>query len=156
MIIEHTLLIAAPIDKVYAVSQDYAVRYDWDPFPDNIQLLDGATDIKPGVKVLVAAKSGLQMEVEFVQVCPPTRAAIVMTKGPIFLEKFAGSWIFSDLGNGRTAARFRYAIEVKKWMLPPLTVPLVRLYFNKVVNSRMQGLKNYCETQHYSFATSGL
>lgn len=145
MIIEQNLTIAAPIEKVYDVSQDYAVRYKWDPFPERIELLGGASEIKPGVHVRVRAKSGLQMEVEFVQVRPPTTAAIVMTKGPLFLKKFAGSWIFSDQGNGKTMARFRYAIEVRKWAIPALTLPLIRLYFARVMRSRMNGLKMYCE-----------
>jgi hypothetical protein len=43
--IEYHLDIQAPIEKVYEISQDYSIRYEWDPFPDNIALLNGATGI---------------------------------------------------------------------------------------------------------------
>lgn len=32
MIIERSLIIAAPVEWVYDVSQDYSVRYEWDLF----------------------------------------------------------------------------------------------------------------------------
>lgn len=43
-LIERQVTIAAPIDVVYRTSQDYAVRYDWDPFPEDID----AIVAKPG------------------------------------------------------------------------------------------------------------
>ena len=85
-LVEYELIINAPQTAVYAASQDYSVRYQWDPFPEKIELLGGATEVGIGVKTLVVAKSGLKMEVEFVQVAPPTTAAIVMTKGPAFIK----------------------------------------------------------------------
>jgi hypothetical protein len=81
-IIEYELTINAPPSDVYKSSQDYSVRYQWDPFPERIEFLDGATEVGIGVRTLVLAKSGLTMEVEFVQVAPPTTAAIIMIKGP--------------------------------------------------------------------------
>lgn len=146
MLIEHSTLIAAPVEAVYAISQDYAVRYAWDPFPEHIALMDGATSIQPGVRAQVKAKSGLRMEVQFVQVNPPATAAITMTHGPVFLEKFAGSWIFKLHENGVTVARFRYMVKFRTWALPWLAEAVARLYFSRAVQKRLHGLKIYCES----------
>lgn len=142
---EEVVLINCEIEKVYRVSQDYSVRYQWDPFPDRIELLDGKVEIAAGVKALVVAKSGLKMEVEFVNVVPPGSAAIVMTKGPAVLEKFAGSWIFKAEEKAFTQARFRYLVKIKWWALPWITEKIAASYFRREVIKRLAGLKRYCE-----------
>ncbi|OZG72190.1 hypothetical protein BTA51_17745 [Hahella sp. CCB-MM4] len=143
--IEYELTINAKPDLIYQVSQDYSVRYQWDPFPEKIELLDGATLIEKGTKAFVQAKNGLKMEVVFVQVDPPTTAAIKMTKGPFFLQSFAGSWIFKPVGADSTEARFIYSIKAKKWALPFVVDKLAGWYFWRVIKSRLSGLKSYCE-----------
>ncbi len=147
MIVEYCLDINAPIEDVYRVSQDYAVRYRWDPFSERIEMLDGASEVKAGAQVRVLAKSGLAMQVRFVQVQPPETAAIVMTEGPVFLKMFAGSWTFRDRGNSSTTARFRYSLKMKPWALPLVSERLAALYFRKKIEQRLQGLKQYCEAE---------
>ncbi len=144
-IIEYELTINAPHEDVYQSSQDYSVRYQWDPFPERMELLDGATEVGIGVRTLVVAKSGLTMEVEFVQVAPPTTAAIIMIKGPIFIQSFGGSWVFRPIDGNTTKAKFRYSIKTKKWALPPISEFIAILYFKKVVAARLSGLKKFCE-----------
>lgn len=137
--------IKATTESVYRVSQDYSVRYDWDPFPEKIQLLGGATSIEKGSRVLVVAKSGLKMTVEFIQLQPPHTAAIKMVSGPFFLQSFSGSWIFKESGNGLTTAKFVYSIKSKPWALPFIVDNIAALYFSKLVKARLMGLKYYCE-----------
>jgi hypothetical protein len=146
-IIESRTTINAPIEHVYRVSQDYSVRYDWDPFPENISVVAGNPDsLAVGTRVQVKSKLGMGMQVEFVQVAPPTRAAVKMVQGPWFLAKFAGAWIFkADMAGGRTEARFRYVIVAKPALLRVLIEPLAFLYFSRVVARRLAGLKAYCE-----------
>ncbi|WP_415753789.1 SRPBCC family protein [Pseudomonas leptonychotis] len=144
-IIECELIINSPPAAVYKASQDYLVRYQWDPFPEKIELLDGATEVEIGVKTLVIAKSGLRMEVQFVQVAPPTTAAIIMTKGPAFIHSFGGSWVFKTLSQNSTKAKFRYSIKTKAWAIPPISEYIASLYFKKIVMARLTGLKKYCE-----------
>ncbi|MDX5995014.1 SRPBCC family protein [Ectopseudomonas alcaliphila] len=144
-IIECELTIKSPPAEVYKASQDYSVRYQWDPFPEKIELLGGATEAGIGVKTLVIAKSGLRMEVQFVQVDPPTTAAIIMTKGPAFIKSFGGSWVFKPLSQNSTKAKFRYSIKTKAWAIPPVSEYIASLYFKKVVMARLIGLKTYCE-----------
>lgn len=143
--IEFQVDIKAPVEMVYHVSQDYAVRYKWDSFPENIMMLNGAQKIEKGVHVVVTAKNGLKMEVEFVQVLPPTTATIKMTKGPFFLRSFSGSWIFKFKSSGETTAKFVYSIESKRWALPWFSNYIATWYFSRVIKSRLKGLKIYCE-----------
>lgn len=142
--VAHEVVIAASPGHVYQVSQDYSVRYEWDPFPEKIELLHGATAIERGVRVFVRAKSGLRMEVEFVQVSPVT-TAIKMTRGPFFLESFAGSWVFKSYGETGTQAKFLYSIKTRKWTCPWISEALACRYFASVVRRRLHGLKTYCE-----------
>lgn len=146
-IIESRATINAPIDFVYQTTQDYSVRYEWDPFPENISVVSGDPNaLSVGTQVQVKSKLGMGMLVEFVQVMPPERAAVKMIRGPWFLEKFAGSWIFQGTGQGeRTEARFRYTIVAKPRALRHLLEPLAALYFSRVVDRRLAGLKTYCE-----------
>lgn len=144
-LIEQRLDIAAERTRVYAVSQDYAVRYQWDPFPERIAFIGALQTVQRGARVEVVARSGLRMEVEFVQVDAPQRAAIRMLKGPRLLKQFAGSWVFHDLGPQGTRAVFRYSLKVQPWALPWLLEPLAAWYFRRAVAARLQGLKNYCE-----------
>ncbi|KRB05003.1 SRPBCC family protein [Lysobacter sp. Root690] len=145
-IIERTADIAASVQQVYRASQDYAVRYHWDPFPERIEVVAGAPDsLSIGTRVRVRSKLGMRMLVEFVQVKPPTHAAIVMIDGPWFLAKFAGSWVFEATAANRTAARFRYSIVARPAFARWAIEPLATRYFASVVERRLAGLKTYCE-----------
>lgn len=144
-LIERRLLIAAPRARVYDISQDYAVRYDWDPFPEKIEFIGDLQGLQRGARVRVIARNGLRMEVQFVQLAPPKRAAIVMTQGPFFLRQFAGSWVFQQQGPGHTLAIFRYRLEISRWALPWLLEPLACWYFGRTVQARLAGLQAYCE-----------
>ncbi len=133
------------IEKVYEISQDYSQRYDWDPFPETIEFIGDATTVERGNKVKIVAKSGLKMEVEFVQVSPPEVTAIKMLNGPFILKSFAGSWLFKALPNGNTKAIFKYTIKTKKWALPLVSNKLINWYFGSHVKARLDALKQYCE-----------
>ena len=145
-LIEYSLEIDAPITTVWRVSQDYAVRYDWDPFPENIEVVgDAAQPLQRGTQVLVHSKLGMHMRVEFVQVSPPERAAIAMVDGPWFLSRFAGSWIFQATAPQQSIARFRYTVVAAPRWLRWLIEPAAAMYFTHVVKKRLAGLKQYCE-----------
>lgn len=144
--IEYELSIDASPSEVYEASQDYSVRYLWDTFPEKIEILGGANQIEKGTRVLVLAKNGLKMEVEFVQVSPPATTAIKMIKGPFFLKSFAGSWAFKSSGNGATRVKFVYSIKAKRWAIPFVTDAIASWYFNHVIRARLAGLKAYCES----------
>lgn len=147
-IVEHTIEIDAPRELVSRVSQDYSVRYEWDPFPESIAVVHGAMDPPTvGTQVLVRSRLGLDMRVEFVQLDHPHRAAIRMVKGPPFLAKFAGSWIFDSTGPRATVVRFRYTISTRPLWLAWLGDRLASAYFSRTTRKRLIGLKRYCEAR---------
>jgi hypothetical protein len=146
-LIEKSLSIGAPIDVVFRVSQDYAVRYEWDPFPEKIAVVNGSPEVSGiGTQVLVRSKLGMEMVVEFVQFAPPDRAAIKMVSGPALIDKFAGSWIFDEAGPGNTLARFRYAIAMRPAWLAWAFNWFAITYFSRTAEKRLAGLKRYCES----------
>ncbi len=144
--IEQKLAINCSLEKVYEISQDYSIRYDWDPFPESIKFIDGATEIKVGARVSVLSKSRLKMIVEFIQISPPHVAAVKMIKGPLILKSFSGSWIFKPLPGDTTLAIFKYNLKANQWAIPLITNKFLNFYFNAKVKARLVGLARYCET----------
>lgn len=145
-IIEDSIRINASCEDVYRISQDYKIRFEWDPFPDRLEMIGGGSYTPERHKqVLVRSKLGISMVVEFVQVNPPACAAIVMVNGPWFLEKFAGSWLFAATTPGQTNAKFRYSIKAKPAILRKIIEHLATSYFRKATRKRLIKLKEYCE-----------
>jgi hypothetical protein len=143
------ILINAPCQIVYDISQDYAVRFDWDPFPDTLEMLGGASyEPRLGGLVFVRGKWGLSMVVEFIQLLPPQRAAIKMIRGPWFLAVFAGSWIFHEVCEKTSRVEFTYTLKLKNLPFKTLFETLASAYFARVSRQRLQGLKRYCEQNH--------
>lgn len=145
-IIEESIDVVAPVDRVFAVSQDYAVRYDWDPFPRHIELLDVADAARPGARTLIVGRNGLSMIVDVVQVRPPEVAAIVLSKGPRIFRRFAGSWIFKPKHAG-TLVRFRYLVRLRWRRVPAISERIAASIFRRDVRARLLGLKHYCESR---------
>jgi hypothetical protein len=93
-VVESSVEIRASREALFALTQDYYVRLEWDPFLRDLRFLDGATGPAPGVRVWVRARNGLSMLVEYVTVAPPERVAVKLVRGPFFFESFAGAWVF--------------------------------------------------------------
>ena len=142
--VEASLLIRAPREHLFDLSQDYALRTAWDPFIEEMRFLDGATAAGPGVRVTGRAYNGLSVTVRFVTFHRPGVVAMTMTEGPWFLERFAGSWRFEPRGDS-TEVTFRYVFETRPRWLRWLTAPLFRWVFRRDVRARVRGLKRGAE-----------
>ncbi len=70
-VIERSVEIRAPREALFDLAQDYYVRTEWDPFLREMRFLGGARAAAPGVRVMVRARNGLSMEVEYVTVVRP-------------------------------------------------------------------------------------
>lgn len=129
---------------LFTLTQDYAHRLDWDPFLREARILD-AGEPGVGVKTWCVAWYGLGMETEYVSLTAPRVAAVKMTRGPWFLERFAASWKFDEREPGVTLVTFRYYITVRpgwlKWVLEP--VCLVVFWYE--MRKRLRGLKGFVE-----------
>jgi hypothetical protein len=144
-IVEGSIVIDAPAAGLFALSQDYALRRQWDPFVREMRFLDGGSKAAKGVRVWVRAWTGLTMEVEFTSFRPPTAVAMKMRRGPWFLGHFAGTWLFQRQANGGTEVTFRYSVTARHGWLRPVLDPVIAWVFRRDVQARLKGLKRGAE-----------
>ncbi|MGL6097311.1 MAG: type II toxin-antitoxin system RatA family toxin [Fimbriiglobus sp.] len=126
MTFEQSVEIAAPAADLFALTQDYGRRLEWDPFLRSAELVGGATAPGVGVRAYCVARSGLGMETEYVSYNPPRVAAVRMTRGPWMIGLFAGSWRFTEMSPGKTRVGFRYGLRARprclSWAFTPVLV----------------------------------
>lgn len=141
MTFEHSILIRAVPGELFALTQDYTRRLEWDGFLTQAYLLHGAAAAGVGVRAHCVAKSGMAMETEYVSFNPPTVTAVKMTRGPWFLESFAGSWRFHEEASGQTRVFFRYHVQAWPRWFAPLLTPILAWVFARQTKRRLTALK---------------
>lgn len=139
--IRRSIEIAADPEPLFALTQDYARRLDWDSFLREARLLDGAAGPAVGVRTWCVARSGLGMETEYVSFRPPHACAVAMTRGPWCCREFAGSWRFDPIAPGRTRVSFAYHLCGR----PALLTGLLRMAFDRDTRRRLLALKRHVE-----------
>ena len=144
-VVEAEIDLALPQEQAFALTQDYYVRLEWDPFLKDMRFLDGAQEAAVGVKVWVKAWTGLTMTVEYISLKPPSVVAMQMLEGPWFFEKFAGTWRFRPLEAERSQVIFRYSFTTRWPRLRPLLDPIITKLFSHDIRARLQGLKRAAE-----------
>jgi hypothetical protein len=128
-------------ESIFDLTQDYERRLDWDPFLREARLLDGATSAQVGVKALCVDRKGHAMEVVYIAFDRPAVAAIKMTRGPLFLHSFAGTWRFTDAGAGRTRVLFKYFYRLR-WPFGAFAGRIERA-FSDETGARLTALRDY-------------
>lgn len=141
MTFEQTIVIAATPGRLFALTQDYTRRLEWDPFLKSAELLDGATGVGVGVRAYCVARNGLGMETEYVSFNPPRTTAVKMTHGPWLIERFAGSWRFEEVAPGQTRVSFRYSLRARPRWLSWLLTPILAAVFARDTRRRLVALK---------------
>jgi len=144
-VVESTGEIRAPREALFALTQDYYNRLEWDPFLRDLRFMDGATSPAPGVRVWVRARNGLSMLVEYVTVTPPERVAVKLVRGPFFFASFAGSWIFHEAGEDRTRVTFRYGFRTRWRPLRPVLDRVISAVFTRDIAARLRALRHAAE-----------
>src|SRR6266436_4392776 len=121
---EDSILIVAPRQPLFDLSQDYGLRLKWDPFLRDLRFIEGAREAAVGARVWIKAWTGLTMVVEYVALKRPEVVAMRMVKGHVFFLQFAGSWRFQPHPSGSTEVIFRYVFETRwprlRWLIDPL------------------------------------
>ena len=146
MLLEQTEEIAASASELFALTQDYSRRLDWDPFLTSAELVGGVAAAGVGVRAHCVARSGLGMETEYVSYNPPRVAAVKMTRGPWLIRSFAGSWRFTEVTPGHTRVGFRYSLEARpRWLAWALT-PVLTWVFARDTRRRLLALKTAVES----------
>jgi ribosome-associated toxin RatA of RatAB toxin-antitoxin module len=142
---EDSILVRDTPDALFALTQDYGRRLEWDPFLRSAELVGGAMEAGLGVRAWCVAHNRLGMETEYVSFTPPKVAAVKMTRGPWFIGGFAGSWRFRPEEDGRTRVIFRYSVSGRPAWLRPLLNPVLVRIFSREVRRRLQGLRDFVE-----------
>ena len=145
MTFEDSIVIRQSPEALFALTQDYGRRLEWDPFLRSTALVGGAAQVGPGVRAYCVAHNGLGMETEYVSFNPPAVAAVKMTHGPWFIGGFAGSWRFVPEADGRTRVVFRYSVRARPAWLQPLLNPVLVRVFAREVRRRLEGLRAFVE-----------
>ncbi len=138
--------VRADANFLFALTQDYGHRLDWDPFLKEARLLGDACQPGIGVRAWCVARSGLGMETEYVSFRPPHVAAVRMTRGPAILQSFAGSWRFTPSREGWTRVSFAYCLQARPWWLRWLLNPVLHRVFARDTQRRLQALKRAAES----------
>jgi len=141
MTFEQSIVIATSPGDLFALTQDYARRLEWDPFLKSAELLDGAASADVGVRAYCVAHNGLGMETEYVSFNPPRACAVKMTRGPRMIASFAGSWRFEEASAGATRVGFRYNLRAS-WRL---LTPIIGWIFGRETRKRLKALKEAIE-----------
>jgi hypothetical protein len=144
MTFDESIEIDAGPAELFDRSQDYDHRLEWDPFLRSASLV-GAREAGVGVRALCVSRSGWAMETEYVSFNPPTTTAVKMTRGPWFLDRFAGSWHFDTVEPGCTRVSFRYSLSAYPSWLACLLNPIVARAFSRDTRRRLKGLKEAVE-----------
>jgi ribosome-associated toxin RatA of RatAB toxin-antitoxin module len=137
---EHSAVVDAAPEVVFALTQDYSARLKWDPFLRQAVLLNGATEPGVGVRAWCVARSGIGMETEYVSFTPPRIVAVKMTRGPKILETFGGAWEFTLTDDSRTKVTFRYQLRARPRWLAWLIEPVARWWFSREARLRVVAL----------------
>ena len=148
MTFDHSVLILASPTELFALTQDYARRLQWDPFLKSAELLDGATTAAVGVRAYCVAHNGMGMETEYVSFNPPRTCAVKMTRGPRLIESFAGSWRFEEVAPSQTRVGFCYHLRASPVCLSWLLTPIVAWVFARDMRKRLAALKEFVERTH--------
>jgi ribosome-associated toxin RatA of RatAB toxin-antitoxin module len=143
---EQSIVISAPRDFLFSLTQDYARRLQWDPFLKSARLVGGATCAAVGVRALCVARNGMSMETEYVSFNPPRVTAVKMTSGPWVIAHFAGSWRFEEIDPTETRVIFAYHLEARPRFLRWLLTPVVGWVFSRDTRKRLDALKKAVET----------
>jgi hypothetical protein len=147
-IVQDSILINAPQEPLFRLTQDYGLRLRWDPFLREMRFLDGATEAAVGVRTWVRAWNGLTMETVYTTINSPEVVAMKMTRGPVFFSQFAGSWRLEpdpDGQSGRVKVTFRYSFTTRWPWLRAVLDPTIQRVFLRDIRGRLSGLKRGAE-----------
>jgi ribosome-associated toxin RatA of RatAB toxin-antitoxin module len=147
-----SLQIDGPREQIFDLTQDYPRRLEWDPFLSAARLLDGALTPQIGVKALCVDHHGLSMEVVYVTYKRPEVAAVKMMRGPFFLSSFAGTWRFTEAGDGRTLVLFEYYYRLA-WPFAILR-RFVDGIFAREIAERLEALDEFVKERNLTPASS--
>ncbi len=112
-----SIVINAPIEKIFAVITDYEKYPEFLPEVKKIRLAnrkDNTVDVQYEAEIVKTIKYTLKLKEE-----KPTRVSWTFIEGE-FMKDNRGGWVLEDLGGGKVKAT--YNIEVTVGLLVPKTI----------------------------------
>lgn len=139
--------IDAPIERVYAVAADVQGAPRWQPEMKEARVVSRDAD---GNQVLVhtaidAKIRTLQLDLRF-EYDEPNGLRWTQERGD--LKSIDGSWLFDDLGDGRTRATYGMTIDLGRMLGMVIRGPLVGVLRGQLIDSMPAKLKGFVEAQH--------
>jgi len=140
-----TTEIEAPIERVYEVAADVEGSPRWQPEIKRAEVLERDDD---GNQVLVHTEADgkvrtLHTTLRF-SYDEPTGLSWRQEEGD--LKAVEGSWVFEDLGDGRTRATYSMSTDLGRMLGMVIRGPLVDLLRRQLVTSMPGKLKGFVES----------
>ncbi|MFC6999973.1 type II toxin-antitoxin system RatA family toxin [Rufibacter roseus] len=149
--LENSVLVDAPQEKLFWLSQDYERRLEWDRYLRVARLEAGATRAAKGVEAYCESRKGIGMTVKYISFHPPRQVAMEMTKGPWVFQKFSGSWRFKEEIDGRIRVFFRYNFKTRfGWLGKLLLNPIISRILETDIKNRLGYFKQAAEASALS------
>jgi uncharacterized membrane protein len=146
MAIEGTasVVIAAPIDSVYAVAADVGQSPRWQPQFKRCEVLERDADgSQTLVRMITDGKlRDLKSEVRF-SYDPPAGLRWRQVKGD--LKSIEGSWAFEDLGDGSTRATYAMSVDLGRILGTVFRGPIVGILRGQLIETMPGKLKRDIE-----------
>jgi ribosome-associated toxin RatA of RatAB toxin-antitoxin module len=138
-------MVSGSADWLFALSQDYSRRQEWEPFASRSELLDGATVPAVGVDEYIESTGGLVMVSRYVSLRPPHVAAVSMIDGPPLLASFSGGWKFRQISPTHCRVTFTYNFRTSPIWLRWAMEPIAGLWYKRQTRARLNGFKEWAE-----------
>jgi ribosome-associated toxin RatA of RatAB toxin-antitoxin module len=138
-------LVAGRADRLFALSQDYARRPEWDPFATRSELLNGAMAPAVGVDEYIESAGGLVMVSRYVSFQPPHVAAVSMIEGPRLLASFSGGWKFRPESPTQCRVTFTYNFRTSPAWLRWVMEPIAGFWYRRQTRARLNCFKAWVE-----------
>ncbi|MDO8213953.1 type II toxin-antitoxin system RatA family toxin [Conexibacter sp. CPCC 206217] len=142
---EHTVEIAAPLERCYAIAADLERAPEWQTSLVSVEVLERDGEGRPTLVETVSdakvktVKSRLRFTYH-----PPTRIDTMQEKGDI--KDLTGRWTFADLGDGRTRATYALEVDPGRMLGMLLRGPAVDRVRGILVDQAAEELKTRAES----------
>lgn len=138
-------VVARSAEALFALSQDYTRRLEWDTYLSQAYLLGDAHSASVGVESYCKSRSGPAMVSKYISYSPPTHAAVEMVRGPLILGQFGGTWRFRQLQPQATEVQFIYNFKARPRFLAWLIEPVLAAFYRHDMERRLQAFKLWAE-----------
>ena len=138
-------MVSGSADWLFALSQDYSRRQEWDPFASRSELLNGATVPAVGVDEYIESAGGLVMVSRYVSFQPPRVAAVSMIEGPRVLASFSRGWKFRQMSPTHCRVTFTYNFRTSPIWLRWAMEPIAGLWYQRQTRARLNCFKAWAE-----------